>query len=260
MKHIISEGSRWSYTNDPFPQFYAGLAFGATHRTRDRVFLPTKVEARREYRVFESWEEDGAWVRKTVLQSTDRKEVLAFITPLAKGMKPGVLLQTAEESADPESPYHARGPTMVGGMKGRRRGLIDLAVTPVKLPDDQFRVITTREKGTILVVPGEDTSHNILWMGGCDGGFRGGVSLKGETTAQLLKTCKAASTTHSRIEVAVVMEPGKRVVFESGGRHGTWYHVYTWTGKRVFHEEVEYLKWKDYLNSPPLPIEPGLEP
>jgi len=102
------------------------------------------------------------------------------------------------------------------------------------LPEGRFRVIKTRKKGTILIVPGNDNSDRCLAMVGISGGFRGGCWLKKEdTTANILKTCSAASACDSHISVAAIMGIGQKVVFRSTGRRNNTVIVFEYDGESI---------------------------
>jgi len=112
------------------------------------------------------------------------------------------------------------------------------------LPEGKFRVIKTREKGTILVVPGEDKTNRCLLFVGCAGGFRGGVSvLKDGTSGTILKTCSAGNACESSIEVIVLLEPGQCITFWSYGRHTNEVYQYTWNGTEMEKKHFSKSEW-----------------
>jgi hypothetical protein len=89
------------------------------------------------------------------------------------------------------------------------------------LPENKFRVIKTREKGTIMIVPGEDTSNRALVFVGCEGGFRGGVSFiqnEKEKQANILKSMSAQNACSSKIAVMAIFEENSTLAFHSYGR------------------------------------------
>lgn len=118
---------------------------------------------------------------------------------------------------------HAR---VVLPVKGITPALVDRQYL---LPDDQFRVIKTREKGTILVVDGSDRTPRCLLLTSCNGGFRGGVGvLASATTAAILLTAEASSALDSAIAVAALFERGQTLAFRGWGRHEDRVVRYTW--------------------------------
>lgn len=122
-----------------------------------------------------------------------------------------------------EDPFPAFRASLIFGRNKR-----DLEFLPVKdvaldeeglLPEDKFRVIKTREKGTILIVPGTDTTNRCLGMVGVSDGFRGGSGLEDEhTTAQILKTCQAGNACEGRFTCIALFEEGQQVVLWRSGR------------------------------------------
>ena len=138
---------------------------------------------------------------------------------------------------------------------GRRKH--DRAFLPVKdiitdpqegvhlLPEGKFRVIKTRQKGTILVVPGEDTTRRCLLFAGANGGFRGGVCLiEDATTAKILKACAAGNACQSAIAIAALMDVGETIAFRSYGRRCDEVYAYTWTGEDVEKKHYSWSEWE----------------
>jgi hypothetical protein len=113
------------------------------------------------------------------------------------------------------------------------------------LPENEFRVIKTREKGTILVVSGKDDTNRCLLFVGCAGGFRGGVSLVPEdTTGTILKECSAGNNCESSITVIALLEAGQTVAFHTSGRRTNEVYTHTWTGKEVEAKHFTAEEWK----------------
>ena len=88
------------------------------------------------------------------------------------------------------------------------------------LPEGQFKVIKTREKGTILVVGGQDDTDRVLLFVANNGGFRGGVRLvEHATTGNVLTTAWAGNATHSCVAVAAILATGEYIIIHSFGRN-----------------------------------------
>lgn len=98
------------------------------------------------------------------------------------------------------------------------------------LPENGFRVIKTREKGTIMIVGGQDTSNRVLAMISCNGGFRGGVSLVDAPDGVILARASAANACNSTCTVAALLAPGQSIRFHSYGRRTNGMYVYAWDG------------------------------
>jgi len=111
------------------------------------------------------------------------------------------------------------------------------------LPDHQFKVIKTREKGTILVVPGEEPTDRCLAFLGCSGGFRGGVNVLGEhSTGNIVQTCKASNATHSHVSVAVILDDNEKIAFHSFGRRTDQVIEYIWDAGHCNMIQTKYDK------------------
>ncbi len=107
----------------------------------------------------------------------------------------------------------------------------DRAFLPVKgiAPDPKggldagsFQVIRTREKGTIMIVPGQDATNRILGLISIAGGFRGGVGLlRGATqTADILASAQASSACESTAAWAALFNVGDVLIVNTFGRYG----------------------------------------
>ncbi len=217
MKHINLAPKAWSFTTEPFPAFRCGLVFGRNQR--DRQFLPVTAGA----------------------------EPVITYTVEANCGHPHVYVGTSKEEAlAAKQQYHREHPGCFGG---------DLRSTPPILPEGKFRVIKTREKGTILVVLGEDTTNRCLLFVGCEGGFRGGVSLlEDATTANILKVAEAGNRCDSSCEVIAILDVGQSVVFHTSGRRTDEVYVYTWNGTEVAktHFSAEEWKQRNAVSAPPV--------
>jgi len=211
MKHIMLSNA-WEFGTDPFPAYRVNLVYG--RNKRDREFLPVKdVTPMTQYTVTADY-------GKTVLYiGTDKT---AAESAKAK-------YDAAKRVEKPESSWT---PTA------------DLKAGLPTLPEGKFRVIKTKEKGTILVVPGEDKTNRCLLFVGCAGGFRGGVSvLKDGTTGTILKTCSAGNACESSTEVIVLLEPGQSIAFWTHGRHTDEVYQYTWNGVEVEKKHFSKPEW-----------------
>ena len=136
----------------------------------------------------------------------------------------------------------------------------DMAMLPVMggltlaedgtLPENSFRVIKTKEKGTILIVPGLDNSNRVLLMAGASGGFRGSVALdKQATTGTVLAYALAGNACESRAEAAVVLGPSQQLVFRGDGRDGGFVVQYRFDGITVERKHFTVEEW-GFVNSP----------
>ena len=215
MKHVLLSDA-WEFSTEPFPAYRANLVYG--RNKRDRAFLPVKdVMPVTQYTV-------TADFGKTVLYSGTDKAT-------AEAVK---VQYDAEQRAKAEKDSPSwRVPTAE-----IRAGL-------PTLPQDKFRVIKTKEKGTILVVPGEDKTNRCLLFVGCEGGFRGGVSVLEEgTTGTILKKCSAGNACESSVEVIVLLEPGQSIAFHTYGRSANEVYVYTWNGVSVEKKHFSKAEWE----------------
>jgi len=141
---------------------------------------------------------------------------------------------------------------------GRHRH--DMAMLPVMgglapakdgtLPENGFRVIKTKEKGTILIVPGEDSTNRVLLMAGGESDFRGSIGLDKEaTTAKIIAWAYAYNALESGCAFAAIMEHGQRVVLIGDGRDGSFVIQFLFDGESVKKERFTMKEW-GFLNSP----------
>lgn len=107
----------------------------------------------------------------------------------------------------------------------------DRAFLPVKgvTPDPKgdletgsFQVIRTREKGTIMIVPGRDATNRILGLISIAGGFRGGVRLlRGSAQmVDILAAARASSACESTAAWAALFNVGDVLIVNTFGRYG----------------------------------------
>lgn len=217
MKHILMS-TGWTYSNEPFPAYRSELVFG--RNKRDREFLAIKNIAPE--------------VIYTVTADYGKTE-------LYKGSD-----KAAAEAA--KATYDEQN-------KGTWKSANFQATQPT-LPEGKFKVIKTKEKGTILVVAGEDKSNRCLLFVGCAGGFRGGESvLQDGTTATILKTCSAGNACESRTEVIVLMEVGQTVAFYSYGRRTNEVYLYTWDGTEVVQTHYSKSEWDERNTASQIPAD-----
>jgi hypothetical protein len=123
------------------------------------------------------------------------------------------------------------------------------------LPEGLFKVIKTREKGTILVVPGEDATGRILFFQTDKGGFRGYVRIEEEfSTATILKRASAASACESGLGTVAVFQMGEELHVEIEGRYAHIMKVYRHNGTEIVSTEYEY---SEYVHVFPPPLQEG---
>lgn len=142
-----------------------------------------------------------------------------------------------------DEPFPAYRCSLVFGRNKRDREFLPVKnIVPAKaeetgefaLPEGKFKVVKTKEKGTILVVPGEDKTNRVLLFAGISGGFRGGESvLENGTTGTIIKICSAGNACESRTEVIAILEPGQAVVFHTYGRRTNEVYQYLWDGSEM---------------------------
>lgn len=205
MKHIVMSAA-WAWGTDPFPTYRANLSYG--RNKFDRQFLPVQgITPAVELTVTDYWD------RKVLYVGTDRAEA-----------------DKAKATYDAKDSLHFERAHLKEGQ-------------PI-LPENKFRVIKTRDKGTILVVAGADTTNRCLLFVGCSGGFRGGVGLLDEgTTAQILKEASAGNACESSCEVIALLEVGQTVAFHTSGRRSNEVYVYTWTGTETTKTHFSKEEW-----------------
>ncbi len=145
-------------------------------------------------------------------------------------------------------PFPAFRCELVFGRNKFDRSFLPTKVEPVglppKLPDWQFRLIK-KEKGTILIVPGEDQTNRALLFVGCQGGFRGGVDiLSDSTTGQVIARCEARNALNSECQVIALLGPGQCVTFHTFGRRTDQVVVHTWTGTEIKTTSYPIEEWR----------------
>jgi hypothetical protein len=218
MKHIMLSNA-WEYGTDPFPAYRANLVYG--RNKRDREFLPVK-----DVTPITTYTVTADYGRTTLYSGSDKTKAEAA--------------KTQYETEKKE--------------KGEY-GYAEMKVGLPTLPEGKFRVIKTKEKGTILVVPGEDKTNRCLLFVGCAGGFRGGVGvIKDGTTGTILKECSAGNACESSTEVIVLLEPGQSIAFHTYGRRTNEVYLYTWNGAEVEKKHFSKSEWdnRNAISAPPI--------
>jgi hypothetical protein len=207
MKHI-NQSALWNFSIEPFPAFRSSLSYG--RNKHDRQFLPVNdVTPVTTHTVTAN----GA----TLYSGIDKIE--------AEKIK--IDFDTNEEVKVPKSWVRAK-----------------LCSSLPTLPANKFKVIKTKDKGTILLVPGKDNSDRCLLFVGCSGGFRGGVSVLEEgTTGNLIKQCSAGNACESSTEVIVLLEVDESIAFHSYGRRSNEIYLHTWNGEQVEKKHFSKSEW-----------------
>jgi len=155
-------------------------------------------------------------------------------------------------SADPFPAYRTE---LIFGRNKRDRAFLPVLGNLVPntetglLKDGSFKVIKTKKKGTICIVPGKDTTRRALVLLTVHGGFRGGCCyLPEHTTARVLVSAHAGSALRSAISVALLMEPGQVATFKSWGRYGTDFEQYHWNANSLGKMTYTKDEWEVVTN------------
>lgn len=152
-----------------------------------------------------------------------------------------------------EEPFPAFRSELVYGRNKRDFEFLPTKVQPDEegiLPEGEFRLIETKEKKTLLVVPGADTTNRALVFVGESEGFRGSCGIHDDTTAKVLKRCHAGNATGGRIEVVALLEVGQKLIFYSTGRRNNDVTIHEFDGheiKSTTYTKSEYQAFKDEL-------------
>jgi len=102
-----------------------------------------------------------------------------------------------------------------------------------------FKVIKTREKGTLMIVRDIDTTDRTLLFAGIGMGFRGGCSIA-YCSGTILQIIHASSACDRHLSVAAILAPGEVIDLKSWGRYGTTYKRYNHDGVLVSYTKQEY--------------------
>lgn len=219
MKHINLSHDEWSFSTEPFPAFRCSLVYG--RNKRDREFLPVNgIAPVQIYRVV----------------AGDNDELYSGSDLSAA--------QAAQIEFNADAAKQAKAQAQAAGERCWSNPTARLQTPTPALPENQFQVIKTKEKGTLMIVSGEDTTNRCLLMVGCSGGFRGGESvLESGTTASILKNCSAGNNCESRTEVVALLEVGQSVAFHTYGRRTDDVHLYTWDGVEIACKDFSKEEW-----------------
>lgn len=212
MKHVALSDS-WEWSDVPFPAYRVSLVYGA-HK-KDRKQLPVK---------------DVAPVTQLTVTADYGKIILYVGTDKVAAEAAKAKYDAEQKERSPESSWAPAA---------------DMKVGYPTLPEGKFRVIKTQEKGTILVVPGDDDTNRCLLFVGAKGGFRGGARIvEDATTASILLKCSAANKCNSSIEVVALFEVGQSVAFYVFGQCTSQVYLYTWNGETVEAKHFSSEEWK----------------
>jgi hypothetical protein len=214
MQHIVLD-TTFAFSAEPFPAFRARLVFG--RNKFDRAFVSTKVDPVQHWRV-----RPDICDAQPLLITDDRTAAEAAKAAYDAAQQPRVSAWGTELSA--------------------RKALVE-EDGPPRLVRGSFRVIKTREKGTILIVPGEDTTPRALACVGAAGGFRGGVSVI-ECGATKLAECSAGNACSSHHAIMAIFEPGESVAFRVTGRRENDVTLYTWDGAAMQCTRYTWTEWQ----------------
>ena len=208
MKHVMLSDA-YKYGVNPFAAYRAELSFGRNQH--DFQFLPVK---------------DVAPVREYVVTADYGKIILYAGTDKAEA-------DVAKARYDDEQK----------AKNGASSAQLNVGL-PI-LPDGKFRIIKTAEKGTILVVPGNDNTDRCLLFVGCVGGFRGGTYVKTDgTTGNIIKECSASNACDSAVEIIVLLKAGQTIALRSYGRRNDDVYLYTWDGEAVEKKCFSFGEWE----------------
>jgi len=214
MRHVNLD-SEWKFTKEPFPAFRCSLVYGRNKRAFN--FLPVKgVLPVTEYTVTPMWEED-----KVLYHGISKEDA-----------------EAAKAKYDEEQIKISENPRMF-------HKTAKIQTTLPEMIRDTFRIIKTKAKGTIMVVPGSDKTDRCLLFVGAKGGFRGDVFVfQKETTCNVLVECFAGNACDSSFHVIALLEKGESIAFHSVGRRTNHVYVYTWNGKEVNKRTLAYKEWE----------------
>ncbi len=224
MRPIVLSKQGFVFSPEPFAAFRCNLGRGE----RGSAFLPVQgMEMQPIYRVFEP-----EWVGPPLYEGKDKAAA-----EQAKAEFDGKKLPARPVRQDP----FKRTPTPAETMYRTAT----LKVVGAELPEGNFRLITTKEKGTKLLVPGRDTSKDVLLFVGEDSGFRGNVELlQSGTTAEIVKVCVGGTAIGWRMEVIARLQPGQTLAINSRGRGADDVVLYTWDGENVIRKAFTKAEWE----------------
>jgi hypothetical protein len=119
------------------------------------------------------------------------------------------------------------------------------------MPEGKFRLIKTKAKGTLMIVPGSDTTNRAIVFCGISAGFRGSCGLlkiteefPDNTSAQVMKRCSAGNATDARNEFVFLVEAGQKIVLYSKGRRTNSVVCHSWDGDVLTTTEYQRSEWE----------------
>jgi hypothetical protein len=116
--------------------------------------------------------------------------------------------------------------------------------------NEDFKVIKTKEKGTIMLVPSQTASNRVLLAGQVWGGFRGGASVNSEhTNGNVLWSVTSSKHCKGMVAVLAILDIGQQIVFHSYGRRHDLYIVMQNEAGAVKRQEFQGDEWVAYLDS-----------
>ncbi len=208
MKHVNMTPRQWGFSIEPFPAFRSEIVYG--RHKHDQQFLPVKgISPVTTFTV-----EGGGVVLYKGTDCVQAQKTVADFDDIQRKKVPFTL-------------SHAI-----------------FTVSPQTLPENRFQVIKTKEKGTIMVVPGEDLTRRCLLFAECKGGFRGGVALiGGSNSADVIKKCHAGDACDSLMAVIAILEVDQSIAFHSWGRRKDEVYRHAWDGETIKVEHYSIDEW-----------------
>lgn len=207
MKHV-NMSRQWVFSTEPFPAFRSEIVYG--RHKHDRQFLPVSAIT----------------------------PVITFIVEVGE-----TVLYTGNDCVEAQK--------IVADFNDAQREKVPftlscaiLKVSPHILPENRFRVIKTKEKGTIMIVPGEDMTRRCLLFAECKGGFRGGVEIiGGSNSGDVIKKCHAGDACESLLTTIGILEVDQSIAFHSWGRRKDEVYRHVWDGETVKVEQYSIDEW-----------------
>lgn len=141
-----------------------------------------------------------------------------------------------------EEPFPAYRCQLIYG--GNKRAMEFLPVKDVipddsELPEGKFKVIKTKQKGTIMVVPGTDDTPRCLGFVEAFAGYRGSCDIVDEsTTATIIKKARMHNACDGCTAVVAIFEPGQKVTFYTNGRRKNNIIIFEWIGGELIRTEM----------------------
>lgn len=235
MKHIILS-DQWTFDLKPFPAYRIELSFGRTKKASQ--FLTVKgVTPVVEYTVKAGFGFVGFGSTEVIYQGTDKSAAEA--AKARHEAQPAKVDESAKVTVT--SPFSASG-------SQPRKPWATITESKPTLPEGGFRLITTKEKGTKMIVSGSDTTDDLLLFVGCKDGYRGGSKILAEaTTGEVVMSCQAGNATDGQIEVVARLKPGQTIGFYTYGSDGSVVIQHTWDGSELKTETYSKPEWDAYV-------------